>query len=331
MNLEKSKTSPYYKIAKQALMNWNGLTEEQANEIIEKQPFEQIESQVYAKSSINYALENITKSLKLTDKDANDLSDFVYNGGDNNVIKHWKDENEKNGVHSENKEMYNNIIMDTLFSVHDGWVKDNVKKFDAREKKYQHMPSELIGWNEVKSDLLFVKPIFETGGIEVNEQELEDVYNERVKEFFLKNDIKNKDDLANLISQGENFYPALAGYGETLNEIKNPAVIQEKILPQIEENGIGNIEKIRNNIVSEIEKNPNEEDLSRLSESEQKNIEKDIGNQVKDLTEERNTLHQKNEVIQRIIGLAKTRENLNEEIALEEQKKDENIKGFDGK
>lgn len=66
MNLEKSKTSPYYKIAKQALMNWNGLTEE------------------------------------------NDLSDFVYNGGDNNVIKHWKDENKKNGVHSENKEMYNN-------------------------------------------------------------------------------------------------------------------------------------------------------------------------------------------------------------------------------
>ena len=66
-----------------------------------------------------------------------------------------------------------NLIMDTLFHVHDGWVKDNVKKFNAREKKHQHMPSELIGWNEAKADLLFVRPIFEAAGIEVNEEELE--------------------------------------------------------------------------------------------------------------------------------------------------------------
>ena len=48
------------------------------------------------------------------------------------------------------------IVLNMLSAVHDGWVKDNSKKFFARDKKYQHLPLELIGWKEVEADLLFI-------------------------------------------------------------------------------------------------------------------------------------------------------------------------------
>lgn len=35
---------PYYQVAKKALMNWNGLNEEEANKLIENSSFEEIEA-----------------------------------------------------------------------------------------------------------------------------------------------------------------------------------------------------------------------------------------------------------------------------------------------
>ena len=329
---------PYYQVAKQALMNWNGLSEEEAKKVISSQSFDEIESQVYAKGSMDYAVEGIKVSAGLSDKDAEELSTFIYEGGQSKVIDNWKKmielqdsslgmEGAYNTKH--NKEMFNNLIMDTLFHVHDGWVQDNVKKFNAREKKHQHMPSELIGWKEAKADLLFVRPIFEAAGIEVNEEELEQVYNGRVKDFFLNRGIKTARNLSDSITQGEKFYPALEEYGEILTTINDPEYVDEKIIPAIEQQGIGNIEEVRRNIVSQIISNPVPEDVERLSDEEKSIVEQAVGQEISTLTAQRDELQQKNSIVQRIKDLANRRKSIKKEISIEEQRKSENLHDFD--
>ena len=287
--LEKGKLRiPYYQVAEQALMNWNGLSKDDADNIINTQSFDEIELQVYATGSMNYAIEGIKKSLGLSDEDAKGLSEFVYEGKKCNVTDNWKKKAENSGLQGlEIKKDFNNLIMDTLFHVHDGWVKDNVKKFNAREKKHQHMPSELIGWKEVKADLLFVRPIFETAGIKVNEEELEKVYNDRVKNFLLNREIETTEDLTNAITKGKEFYPALEGYGEILTTINNPEYVKEKIIPAIEKQGIGNIEEIRQRLVSPKGTNANVDDkISNLQDTI-----KDKEERVKILTETLETIN----------------------------------------
>lgn len=357
---------PYYQVAKQALMNWNGLSEEEAKKIISQQSFDSIDSQVYAKGSMDYAIQAIANSFATRNAEINKreeefsrvaingnpdsvsrlntdidelmagLSEYVYNGGQSEIAEDMKRAAEtmsdpraysydKRAI----KEQYNNMIMDTLFAVHDGWVKDNVKKFNAREKKHQHMPSELIGWKEAKADLLFVRPIFESAGIEVNEEELEQVYNGRVKEFFLNYGIKSARNLSDSITQGEEFYPALEGYGEILTTINDPDYVDEKIIPAIEQQGIGNIEEIRKNIVSQIISNPVPEDVARLSDEEKAKVEQSLGQEVSTLTAQRDELHQKNSIVQGIMALANRRRTIKKEISIEEQRKSENIHEFD--
>lgn len=335
-NMEKSNI-PYYSVAKQALMHWNGLSEEEADKIISEQSFSQLESQVYAKGSMDYAIEAIAaKSPVRRLGKKSELADFVYYGGKSAIIDAMKkdaefmnDENMYQYERSDMRKIYNGMIMDTLFAVHDGWVQDNVKKFNAREKKHQHMPSELIGWKEAKADLLFVRPIFEAAGIEVNEEELEQVYNGRVKDFFLNKGIENARNLSDSITQGEEFYPALEGYGDILVTINDPAYVDEKIIPAIEQHGIGNIEEVRRNIVSQIISNPVPEDVARLSDEEKTQVEQSLGQEVTTLTAQRDELQQKNSIVQRIIGLANRRRAIKKEISMEEQRKSENLHEFD--
>ena len=125
--LEKGKLRiPYYQVAEQALMNWNGLSKDDADNIINTQSFDEIELQVYATGSMNYAIEGIKKSLGLSDEDAKGLSEFVYEGKKCNFTDNWKKKAENSGLQGlEIKKDFNNLIMDTLFHVHDGWVKDN--------------------------------------------------------------------------------------------------------------------------------------------------------------------------------------------------------------
>jgi len=337
--LEQGKKIPYYQVAKQALMNWNGLSEEEAEKVVSTQCFDEIESQVYAKGSMEYAIDGIIQSMGFNkiDKDGeykSELLDYIYKGTSSRIIDFISEPIHAPG-HITDKDIsrhnsfINNVIMDTLFAVHDGWVKDNVKKFNAREKKHQHMPSELIGWKEVKADLLFVRPIFEAAGIEVHEEELEQVYNGRVKEFFLDHGIQTAKNLSDSITQGEEFYPALEGYGDILVTINDPDYVDEKIIPAIEQQGIGNIEGVRRNIVSQIISSPVPEDVARLTDEEKVQVEQALGQNVSILTAQRDELHQKNSIVQRIIALANRRRTIMNEISIEEQRKTENIHRFD--
>lgn len=60
---------PYNIVAKDALMNWNGLSEEEANKVINESTFDEIESQVGAVGSMTYAVDAIVDKLDLTSEE----------------------------------------------------------------------------------------------------------------------------------------------------------------------------------------------------------------------------------------------------------------------
>lgn len=301
---------PYNKIAKQALMNWNGLSEQDANEMITNSSFEEIESQVYAKSSIDYAIDELTDNFHLTDKEG--LEDYVFSGTPvyiDKIEKYMFSKNKNDG-----KINYDNIIQ-VLSAVHDGWVKDNQKKFMAREKKHQHMPIELIGWKEAKADLLFVKPILESMNIQIDETELENAYNDRVKKFFLDKGIISKESLVNLISKGEQFYPALSGQEDILEAFKDKEFIRKSVIPQIEENGIGNIDERGKEVADELLQDFSEESLAKLSKEDRDELESRLDKENEQLETEKETLTEKEESIRRIKEKMQKHKELQAEIA----------------
>ena len=295
---------PYYMVAKKALIKWNGLSEEEAEKTILESSFDEIESQVYAKQSMDSA---IAKISEISHVNASAISKMVFQG--HRDLKpaspyHTNAQISNQSITTDIKRSFDNSpnkqILDILSEVHNNWVRGNSKKFFSREEKHQHMPIELIGWNEARADLLFVQPILESMGIKVNEEELKKAYDTRVKEFFLDNDIKTKDDLANKISTGTQFYNALEGQEDILTSLSDVSFVTENILPQIEEKGIGSVESIRKDIVSDVLEYPYSTDMDKLREEEVLEIESKIDKENNGLEEEYRVLTEKERAIQRI-------------------------------
>lgn len=101
------------------------------------------------------------------------------------------------------------------------------------------MPIELIGWKEVKSDLLFLNPILQSMGINIREEDLEKTYDDRVKDFFKSWDVKSIDELGEQISKGASFYKSLKGQEDILQALKDPEFVTKTLIPSIKEKGIG--------------------------------------------------------------------------------------------
>lgn len=217
------KLVPYRIIAKNALMSWNGLSEEEAQKIIETSTFDELESQVYAKGSVTYAVEAVCNFLGHN----SELKDLLLHAtlGDKQGKSTRLSIPNSFKMFGQDLIEANFSVLDILSCVHDGWVKDNAKKFnkEGREgKKYQHLPIEMIGWKEAKADLLFVEPILDAMGIKVNENELEEEYNKRVVKYFNEKGLVDesgikKSAVTKLIVKGKDFYAPLT----EVNSVKN--------------------------------------------------------------------------------------------------------------
>ena len=156
------------------------------------------------------------------------------------------------------KDLQNQRIIGSLFTAHDNWAKENLNKFDKSDKKYLYMPGELIGWENLKTNLESIEPEFTKDGIKVDEKELEEEYNKWVKGYFLEKEIHNKEDLFVLIKDSN------------IKEIDSET-IKNEIIPEIENNGIGNIEEKRKEFVDEVIENPkeNRQYIEKLTKEEQ--------------------------------------------------------------
>lgn len=286
----KNSLSPYKEIAIDALMSWNGLSEEEATKVARESTNEQLESQVYAKGSIKYALEGIQlcvqknyveqlgiepKGKLISDEEIAELNDAIMNGPINasifdkigKFLKHFNDitkgdeiirrqsqageEIDWKEVYKASNESSSKNIISILSHIHDGWVKDNQKKFMARDKKYQHMPIELIGWKEAKADLLFLRPILSAMHVGFSEEVLEEFYNERVQEFLKEKGIADVNKLTEEISKGAEFYPALEGQEDITQALQDTKFVEQQVVSGIKDKGIGTNEQISQQLFGE--------------------------------------------------------------------------------
>lgn len=211
--------TPYQNVAKEALMNWNGLSAEEANIKIQTESISQLESQVYAMSSMKYAVVGIAKQAGLTENETTRFFDAVINGPETSEIFEVVSKKIK-GLTEQQK-------LEILSSIHDGWVVTNSdektfnKKID-RQQLHQYTPLELIGWNEVKSDLLFLTPILTAVGVPIDEKQLAEAYYIKVENYMKTMKINGPTDLIALISSGQNYYPIL------------PIDLESKLVPMSE-------------------------------------------------------------------------------------------------
>jgi len=132
-------------------------------------------------------------------------------------------------------------VVNMLSVIHDGWVKSNPNKFmqEGRNKEYQFAPLMLLDWKEAKSDLLFLKPILEGAGIELDEKDIQEQFDIMQKDFMIKKNLFSHEVLARTIASGSKFYPALEGLetqnGGSIDELlQNPEIV-ERMTKQIED------------------------------------------------------------------------------------------------
>ena len=218
--------TPYRKIAKAALQNWGdessgwvGWSKEDAEKAVKTESGQMLEKRVGALDSIRSSVIAIGQALGYSQAKSERLLNSVTKQENVNVLPEdlavfvEAGQDFEKAQKGKSKE---DIILDALATIHDGWTRDNSKKFtDPKRsgKKYQHFPIELIGWKEATADLLFLEPILNYLGVEVDKAKLQARYNERVAKFLDNNDLVDsygldKNALAGKIMQGSKFYPA---------------------------------------------------------------------------------------------------------------------------
>ena len=211
--------TPYQNVAKSALMNWNGLTEEEAAKKIQTESVDELEGQVYAMDSIKFAIVGIAKQINLSEEETIKFFEAAVRGPENDEIFQVVSQ-KMQGFTEEQK-------LGVLETIHDGWVVNNSsektfnKKMDRGQLR-QYAPLELIGWNEVRSDLLFLSPVLSSVGVMVDEMDLSKAYHERVANYLKEKSISSQNDLTELVRQGRGYYPIL------------PESLEAKLLPYSE-------------------------------------------------------------------------------------------------
>lgn len=194
------KLTPYREVAKKALMSWYKLSNEEAEEEVIKKSFAELEEKVGAAGSMNAAIDGLTGNLSDEEREA--FRNAVINKDkvflDDEDSKVLENAQKKLGVSTADSDS----VLKVLSAVHDFWVTSNAKKFNIYKrnlKKFQHLPFELIGWDEAKLDLLFVEPIYNALGYDIEDQALSDTFTLQTFDYLDKNGIHTQSDLAKFI------------------------------------------------------------------------------------------------------------------------------------
>lgn len=193
------------KIVKKAKINWDHISEEEAERILDQ--FETIEDAI---NSVTYgsemsAIKGITKLARLTNEEERKMIDDVYN-------RDCINEDIVNKIETllENQGKEEGVIQ-ILTNIHDEWVKNNANKFQARPKDYQFVDLRLLSFDEIKKDLIFLEPILAGCNIEINEDKLKKYFLDIQRKYMLENNISSHEELIEKLEQGSNFYGVLKG------------------------------------------------------------------------------------------------------------------------
>ena len=198
------KVAHYY-----ALMAWNGMNAEQAGKMVAENDFASLDATTYASGSVNAAKTGIEENLLKGEVQIDPAQitgevpysqEYFYAVGDR-IVSHFNSE----------EELCDSIVQ-ILEGIHDKWVVDNAKKYNRDQDKndkrlYQHLPTALIGLDEVAKDLMFLAPILESAGYKVGEmtesewgafvpsKQVAEAYARYVEKYKAKHNIKTEADL----------------------------------------------------------------------------------------------------------------------------------------
>ena len=211
--------TPYRQAAYTALVKWNRVAEEEALKQVQNDSFDALDEATWgASKSMLSAIDGIAKELGLTEKEIQEYK--VAALAKDRVSKNTKDLDIYSTIAAiletvDNKEK---MVIRILSTVHDGWVKDCAKNFtkpNREGKRYQHLPLECLGFEEAKSDLVFLEPLLRSSNVHIDMKKLEAEYNLSVNKFMQENGLVtedgrlNKGKLASKIMEGKDFYAPL--------------------------------------------------------------------------------------------------------------------------
>lgn len=142
-----------------ALMAWSDkYTKEQAEQIAYTTEYTELDNVTWAETSIEAAIKGIKEKL-LKNRTSTETIDWSK-------------------VKIENNEEVFDAIIEILQEIHDKWVIENAKKYNrgteekSNKNLFQHLPTAMIGLDEVAKDLMFLAPFLKEMGLSVGEMEL---------------------------------------------------------------------------------------------------------------------------------------------------------------
>lgn len=214
------------KITRGALMNWNGLSAEEA-----AAKTEELGSAEKANNEVTYgsqmaSIEGIGQILGLTTEEIQRMTNDINTreAVSEELANKVKTKLEERGL--------NSSIIEILSVIHDNWVKSNGNKFEDPKrmgKLYQFVDLKLLDFGEAKLDLLFLQPILEANGIEIDEVALQQEFLREQKEFLDAHGIKDAADLKEKLGQGAAFYPPLEGVTTSKGKTAEPELITDRL------------------------------------------------------------------------------------------------------
>ena len=198
--------TPYREVVKKALMEWFQKPEAEATIRANMGTVEGIDKKIDALDSVTAAVEGVSRELSLTEEEQKEFLDAVVNGPEDSPI--FSKVSEKVEDFTPEQEL------SVLVYIHDKWVvsKSDETTFNEKVEKNklrQYAPSELIGFNEVESYLIFLEPVLKSVGVKIDKKDLIDTYHKSVTDYLETMGINNKDDLQETLSSGRLYYPIL--------------------------------------------------------------------------------------------------------------------------
>ncbi len=210
--------SAYARAAVEALVRWNKMDREEAERIVAEKPREELEGMCWAEGSVKAGFQLLMRKfrengIEISPEQEQEYYSVILDGPEDSPLMA-----ELSG-HLQGMDR-KELAKEALVEIHDNWVRGAEKKLldsvqpgsKRAESKFMHTPLELIGWETVESDYVFLESVMQTMGISMPREEIKAAYEEMQMTYMEKNNIRSQEDLNKHVAELPNNYEAVSGY-----------------------------------------------------------------------------------------------------------------------